>query len=137
MRGAVKEMTEKRNVVLFVDDEQHILNAIRRATIEETFDTVFAGSGATALQALEQQEISVIVTDMRMPVMDGYTAAQSIRKLPRADAASIRIYATTANTAPEDRTRAKEAGMNGFIAKPIDVKKLFEAIQTKKECEPS
>ena len=73
-------MAEKRNVVLFVDDEQHILNAIRRATIEETFDTVFAGSGATALQALEQQEISVIVTDMRMPVMDGLTLLKIVRE---------------------------------------------------------
>ena len=73
-------MAEKRNVVLFVDDEQHILNAIRRATIEETFDTVFAGSGATALQALEQQEISVIVTDMRMPGMDGLTLLKIVRE---------------------------------------------------------
>ena len=73
-------MAEKRNAVLFVDDEQHILNAIRRATIEETFDTVFAGSGATALQALEQQEISVIVTDMRMPGMDGLTLLKIVRE---------------------------------------------------------
>ena len=73
-------MAEKRNVVLFVDDEQHILNAIRRATLDESFDTVFAGSGATALQALEQQEISVIVTDMRMPVMDGLTLLKIIRE---------------------------------------------------------
>ena len=73
-------MAEKRNVVLFVDDEQHILNAIRRATIDESFDTVFAGSGATALQALEQQEISVIVTDMRMPVMDGLTLLKIVRE---------------------------------------------------------
>ena len=73
-------MAEKRNVVLFVDDEQHILNAIRRATLDESFDTVFAGSGATALQALEQQEISVIVTDMRMPVMDGLTLLKIVRE---------------------------------------------------------
>lgn len=73
-------MAENRNVVLFVDDEQHILNAIRRATIEESFDTVFAGSGATALQALEQQEISVIVTDMRMPGMDGLTLLKIVRE---------------------------------------------------------
>ena len=90
-----------------------------------------------AFAAAAPYTFDCILMDAQMPVMDGYTAAQSIRKLPRADAASIRIYATTANTAPEDRTRAKEAGMNGFIAKPIDVKKLFEAIQAKKECEPS
>ena len=80
MHGAVKEMTEKRNAVLFVDDEPHILNAIRRATLGESFDTVFAGSGATALQALEQQEISVIVTDMRMPVMDGLALLKIVRE---------------------------------------------------------
>ena len=108
-------MTEKRNVVLFVDDEQHILNAIRRATLEESFDTVFAGSGATALQALEQQEISVIVTDMRMPVMDGLTLLKIVReKYP----SIVRIVLSGYTQLSQVLSSINQGEIFQFIAKP-------------------
>ena len=78
------EVAAKRNVVLFVDDESHILSAIRRATGDENFESLFAGSGIEALQICERREVSVIVTDMRMPVMDGLTLLKIVRgKYPR------------------------------------------------------
>ena len=70
-----------------------------------------------------------ILMDSQMPVMDGYTAAQKIRSSHKEDAKTIQIFACTANTAGEDRKKAVEAGMNGFIAKPIDVAKLLAILQ--------
>ncbi len=108
-------MAEKRNVVLFVDDEQHILNAIRRATLDESFDTVVAGSGATALQAFEQQEISVIVTDMRMPVMDGLTLLKIVReKYP----STVRIVLSGYTQLTQVLSSINQGEIFQFIPKP-------------------
>ena len=63
-----------------------------------------------------------------MPVMNGYEAAERIRSLDREDAKVVPIIAMTANAFTEDRIRAKEAGMDEHIAKPIDVKLLVKVI---------
>ena len=73
-------------------------------------------------------EIDVILMDIMMPVMSGYEAAQIIRSMGREDAKVIPIIAMTANAFTEDRLRAKEAGMDEHIAKPIDANKLVKAI---------
>ena len=63
-----------------------------------------------------------------MPVINGYEATKRIRSLDREDAQAIPIIAMTANAFTEDRLRAKEAGMDEHIAKPIDVKLLVKVI---------
>ena len=73
-------------------------------------------------------EIDVIIMDIMMPVMSGYEAAKIIRSMGREDAKVIPIIAMTANAFTEDRLRAKEAGMDEHIAKPIDANKLVKAI---------
>ena len=73
-------------------------------------------------------EIDVILMDIMMPVMSGYEAAKTIRSMGREDAKVIPIIAMTANAFTEDRLRAKEAGMDEHIAKPIDANKLVKAI---------
>ena len=69
-----------------------------------------------------------IVTDIMMPVMDGYEAARQIRALDRPDAGTIPIIALTANAFSEDEEKALAAGMNAHIAKPFDVEKLKECL---------
>ena len=83
--------------------------------------------GAQCVSMLEQQPAGtydLIFMDVQMPKMDGYTATQNIRALDDKKKAAIPIVAMTANAFAEDRERALAAGMNGHIAKPIDVKKL-------------
>ncbi len=63
-----------------------------------------------------------------MPVMDGYAATQAIRALPDPDLAHIPILAMTANAFSEDVETAKAAGMDGHIAKPLDVPKMMETL---------
>ena len=76
----------------------------------------------------EAGEFNVILMDIMMPVMNGYEAAKRIRSMDRADAGVIPIIAMTANAFTEDRMRAKEAGMDDHIAKPVDVKLLVKVI---------
>ena len=87
--------------------------------------------GAQCVSTLEQQPAGtydLIFMDVQMPKMDGYTATQNIRALDDKKKAAIPIVAMTANAFAEDRERALAAGMNGHIAKPIDVKKLEQVL---------
>ena len=72
---------------------------------------------------------SIVLMDIQMPVMDGYTATRSIRKLQEQQLASIPILAMTANAFDEDKRAAFEAGMNAHIAKPVNVEILMEHLK--------
>ncbi len=72
---------------------------------------------------------SLVLMDVQMPVMDGYTATQRIRAFDDKELADIPIIAMTANAFEEDKQKAMEMGMNAHIAKPIDVEKLFDTLE--------
>ena len=73
-------------------------------------------------------EYSAILMDINMPEKDGLTAAAEIRKMNRKDSAEVPILAMTANTFKEDREKAAEAGMTGFLPKPFDAEQLYKAL---------
>ncbi len=81
-------------------------------------------------QASLPGEYNGILMDIQMPVMDGYQATRIIRDLPRQDANTIPILALTANAFVSDLGKAHSAGMNDHIAKPIDLERLMEVLQT-------
>ena len=88
-------------------------------------------NGQEAVEIFEKSrpdEFDVILMDIMMPVMNGYEAAKMIRSMDREDAKTIPIIAMTANAFTEDRIRAKEAGMNEHVAKPVDVELLIKVI---------
>ncbi len=92
---------------------------------------VKAANGAEGVKLFEASavgELAAILLDLRMPVLDGFGAARAIRKLPRADAATIPILAVSADAYEEDVKRCLAAGMNGHIAKPINPLKLYEEL---------
>ena len=80
------------------------------------------------MRSAAEGQYDLILMDIQMPKMNGYEATKEIRKLPNANAADIPIIAMTANAFEEDRQNALAAGMNGHIAKPIDVDKLIQTL---------
>ena len=70
----------------------------------------------------------MILMDVQMPEMDGYEATRRIRALPDKKKAAIPIVAMTANAFEEDQKNALNVGMNGHIAKPLDIQKLFQVL---------
>ncbi|MBQ6335072.1 MAG: response regulator [Erysipelotrichaceae bacterium] len=91
-----------------------------------------AKNGKEALEKFISSPLNyynVILMDIQMPIMDGYTATTEIRNLDREDAKTIHIYAMSANIFAEDIAKALETGMNGHIAKPIDVHKLMQTLK--------
>ena len=90
-----------------------------------------ADDGKVAVERMKEAEpgqYDLILMDIQMPVMDGYEATRQIRAMEDSDVACIPIIAMTANAFDEDKKAAMEAGMNGHIAKPIDVPMLLELL---------
>lgn len=126
------EGQKKRRVkILVAEDVDLNAEVLLEILAMEGFETVHARNGEEALRLFEESEIGeidIILMDMKMPVMDGCSAAKAIRNLDREDASTVTIYACTANTFQEDRELALESGMNDFLSKPIDVNVLLKKI---------
>jgi len=111
--------------ILLVED--NIVNQEIAAELlhEAGAEVSVAENGAEALRILaEPGDISLVLMDLSMPVMDGYEATRRIRQ----DGNSIPIIAMTAHAMPEERDRCFAAGMNGHIAKPLDIDKFVAVI---------
>ena len=78
---------------------------------------------------MEPGYFDAVLMDVRMPVMDGHAAARAIRALPDEERRNVPIIAMTANAFEEDVLAAKEAGMDAYVSKPVDVKSLLAAIE--------
>ncbi len=118
---------ERKKILLVEDNElnQEIAEEILK---EAGFFVDVADDGVVAVERMKTAEpgqYDLILMDIQMPVMDGYEATRQIRALENPDIAGIPILAMTANAFQEDKKAAIEAGMDGHIAKPIGVSKLF------------
>ncbi|MDL2266500.1 response regulator [Desulfovibrio sp. OttesenSCG-928-G15] len=128
-KGGEVSFADKR--ILLVDDVD-----INRIIVVEQL----SGTGADIHEAADGKEAverfaaspegsyDLILMDVQMPYMDGYEASSTIRKLHRADAATIPIIAMTANAFKDDVDKAHAHGMNAHLAKPVDTDKLFEIL---------
>ncbi len=119
--------------ILIAEDNELNAEILLEILGDAGFTAEHAKDGSEAVTLFEQSqenEFDLILMDMQMPVMDGCTASEKIRQLPRADAKTIPIFACTANTFKEDRIKAFNSGMNDFLTKPIDVKVLLQKMET-------
>jgi len=89
-----------------------------------------ANNGRQAIAALDSESFDVVLMDIQMPTMDGFEATTTIREKEKAAGGHIPIIAMTAHAMKGDRERCFEAGMDGYIAKPIRAKDLYETIET-------
>ena len=126
------EISFKGMRALLVEDNMINMEIAQMLLSEAGFLIETAENGKIALEmtaASEQGYYDVILMDIQMPVMDGYTATQAIRSLPDAGLAGIPIIAMTANAFQEDIKKAEEVGMNGHIAKPLDIPSMKATLQ--------
>ncbi len=118
--------------ILLVEDNE-LNQEIATAILEdEGFTIEVAYNGKKAVEMIENSEpeyYQLILMDVQMPVMNGYEATRKIRNLKNKNLASIPIFAMTANAFEEDKQEALRSGMNGHIAKPIDIGKLLKTLE--------
>ena len=114
------------NTILVVEDDLDI-RELERYTLENNgYAVLQAEHGKQALEVLSSESVDLIILDMMMPVMDGYTALRDIRKLP--NSGMTHIIALTASAFQEDVEKALGAGSTGFIPKPFERDQLLLAI---------
>ena len=114
--------------VLLVEDHEINQEVASELLRSAGFYVDIAGNGQIALDMLQTDTFDVVLMDMQMPVMDGITATEAIRRQPRFD--KMPILAMTANAMQRDAERCMAAGMQDFITKPIEPKRLWKALNT-------
>ena len=126
---AAKASASAGKKLLVVEDNELNLEIASTLLKEAGFAVDTAENGKIAVEKVEAasaDRYDLILMDIQMPEMDGYEATRRIRALPDTKKAALPIVAMTANAFEDDRKNALRAGMNGHIAKPLDIQKLFQ-----------
>ena len=117
--------------VLLAEDNELNWEVARELLGALGLELTWAENGREAVDAFASSEpgtFDAVLMDIRMPEMDGYQATRAIRALPRPDAATVPVIAMTADAFSEDIERARDAGMDAHVAKPIDLRELVRTL---------
>jgi two-component system cell cycle response regulator DivK len=117
----------EKGTILYVEDNPDNRNLIRRVLNADGYSVVEAINAAQAIEKLEDNRIDLILMDINMPDMDGYTLTSKIKSIQKFS--KIPIVAVTANVMRGDREKSLEAGCDGYIQKPIDIDTLSQQIE--------
>lgn len=112
--------------ILAIDDSRTMRMMLQMALKEAGFEVCLAEDGHLGLEALETFTPDVIITDINMPVLDGFGVIEGVRKHP--EHGTVPVLCLTTESAPELKQRARQAGATGWIVKPFDKEKLVNAI---------
>ena len=113
-----------RSTVLVVDDgptNRHMVSVVLK---RHGLEIIEAENGQIACDIVQQTDVDIVLMDMQMPVMDGYTATRTIREMGH----DMPIVALTGNATEEDELKSRQAGCNSLLPKPIDIDQLIETL---------
>jgi two-component system sensor histidine kinase/response regulator len=117
-------------LTILVAEDNRVNQTLARRLLEKRGHTVVvAETGEAALAAIEKQAFDLVLMDVQMPVMDGLEATAAIRQSEKSNGNHLPIIAMTANAMIGDKEHCLQAGMDGYVAKPLSVKDLFEVIE--------
>ena len=131
IRGEIDVTVLKDKKVLLVEDNELNREIAEDILTDEGMIVDTAEDGDIAVEKMKNAEIGqydIVLMDIQMPRMNGYEATKAIRNLPSTYASTIPIVAMTANAFEEDKQNAVDSGMNGHLAKPIEIPKLLEML---------
>ena len=118
----------KETRILVVDDEQEIADLLELYLISDGYQVVKSSDALEGLAIMAREKIDLVLLDIMMPKIDGYTATRVIRSTNRQDAKTIPIIAMTAHVFDEDVKQCLEAGMNAHLPKPLQMEKVVSTI---------
>jgi len=118
---------EDKGTILYVEDNVDNRTLVRRILLSEDYKLIEATNGAEALQVLENTKPDLILMDINMPDMDGYTLTAKIKSKPGFE--RVPILALTANVMRGDKEKTLEAGCDGYIQKPLDIDQLIKEVE--------
>ena len=112
--------------VLLVEDNEINQELVTDLLQSSGIEVIIANNGVEALSQLDKYRVDMVLMDCQMPIMDGYKATEEIRKRP--ELYHLPVLALTANTMRGDREKVLEAGMDDYIAKPVDPDQMFDIL---------
>ncbi|MDQ3005854.1 MAG: response regulator [Chloroflexota bacterium] len=118
---------EVKSTILYVEDNPDNRMLVRRILTAENYKLLEATNAVQAINLLETTTPDLILMDINMPDMDGYTLTTRIRSMPGFE--RVPILALTANVMRGDKEKTLEAGCDGYIQKPLDVDQLIREIE--------
>jgi len=118
---------ENKGTILYVEDNPDNRLLVKRILLSEDYSLLEATDAAEALDVLERTHPDLILMDINMPGVDGYTLTAKIKALPGFE--RVPILAVTANVMRGDKEKTLEAGCDGYIQKPLDVDQLTREIE--------
>jgi two-component system cell cycle response regulator DivK len=119
--------TESKGTILYVEDNLDNRTLVRRILLSEDYNLIEAVNAVDALRVLENTKPDLILMDINMPDMDGYTLTSKIKTIPGFE--RIPILALTANVMRGDKEKTLEAGCDGYIQKPLDIDQLIREVE--------
>jgi DNA-binding response OmpR family regulator len=119
------EVTQRASV-LVVDDEPQVVWMLQFSLQAEGFETFAARDGRTALAEIDEHHPRVVLLDIMMPVMDGWSVLEHVRSLPAED--RPRVIVVSARSSLRDRAKAAELGADAFVPKPFNVDDLLAVL---------
>ena len=117
----------EKATILYVEDNPDNRMLVRRILLSEDYGLIEAQNGAQALALLKDSHPDLILMDINMPDMDGYTLTSRIKSMPGFE--RVPIIALTANVMRGDKEKTLEAGCDGYIQKPLDIDQLLREVE--------
>ena len=112
--------------ILYVEDNPDNIYMLSRRLKKKGFDIVIAGDGQEGIDMAMEENPDLILMDLSLPTMDGWTATEKIKKIDQIK--DIPVIALSAHAMPEHRDRALKAGCSDYDTKPVDIKRLLGKI---------
>ncbi|MEJ5239992.1 MAG: response regulator [Anaerolineales bacterium] len=119
---------DTKGTVLYIEDNPENRMLIRRVLEAEGFRVVLAANATEAFQVLQQERPQVVLMDISMPDVDGYTLTARIKSMPGFE--KLPVIALTANVMRGEQERALRAGCDGYLQKPVDIDLLAQQIES-------
>ncbi|MEN8443501.1 MAG: response regulator [Cyanobacteria bacterium J06555_13] len=114
--------------ILLVEDNEMNRDMLSRRLVKKGYEVVIAVDGEVGIKMATSEQPDLILMDMSLPVIDGWSATRSLKADPQTQ--KIPVIALTAHAMTSDRTKAFDAGCNDYDTKPIDLKRLISKIET-------
>lgn len=117
----------EKATILYIEDNPDNRMLVRRILLSENYGLIEAQNAAQALDLLKDAQPDLILMDINMPDMDGYTLTSRIKSMPGFE--RVPIIALTANVMRGDKEKTLEAGCDGYIQKPLDIDQLVREVE--------
>jgi two-component system cell cycle response regulator DivK len=116
--------------ILYIEDHFDNMTLVKRIFRPDSYNLIEAWNGQQGVSIAESQHIDLVLLDINLPDMDGYEVARRLRASMKTELANTPIIALTANAMKGDAKKAREAGCNDYMSKPINIMDLLEKVET-------